>query len=79
MIRVAPAPEPPRFDDDVRKPGLDAIREMVGEPPLVTRRGPKRKKIAASRDGIPAAKFPPFWRDALDDMLQMSGHGIGNR
>lgn len=42
---------------------------MVGEPPINTRRGPKRKKIAASREAIPADAFPPFWREALDDML----------
>lgn len=69
MIRVDLAAEPPNFDHDVRKPGLDAIRELVGEKPTKQRRGPKRKQSTASRDAIPAKKFPPLWRSALDDML----------
>ncbi len=69
MIRVALAPEPANFDADVRRPGLDAIRELVGEAPLETRRGPKRKRIAESREAISAERYPPLWRDTLDDML----------
>ena len=69
MIQVAPAAEPERFDSTVRQPGLAAIRELVGEPPIKKRPDSKREKIAASRDAIPADAFPPFWREALDDML----------
>lgn len=69
MIRVVLAPEPANFDRDVRQPGLDAIRELVGEAPINTRRGPKRKRVAEAREAIPTDKFPPFWREALDDML----------
>lgn len=69
MIPIAPAAEPSSFDGTVRKPGLDAIRELVGEAPLAKRPGPKRKKIAVSRNAIPADKFPPFWRAELANML----------
>jgi hypothetical protein len=62
MIRVQLAAEPPSFDANVRQRGLDAIREMVGEAPLRKRPGPKRKKVASSRDAIAADDFPPFWR-----------------
>ena len=69
MIPVDPAPEPPDFDRKVRQPGLSAIAEMVGEPPLLRRRGRRRSKIADRREDIPSESFPPFWRDALDDMM----------
>lgn len=70
MIHVDPAPEPPDFDQKVRQPGLSAIGEMVGEPPLVRRRGPRRSKIANRREDIPSKSFPPFWRNGLDDMMR---------
>jgi hypothetical protein len=69
MIPVKPAPMPPDFDKKVRRHGLSAIAELVGEPPLIKRPGPRRKKIAERREDIPAESFPPFWREALDDML----------
>jgi hypothetical protein len=69
MIRVGLAAEPASFDGAVRQPGLDAIRELVGEEPLKKRPGRKRKTIADSRDAIPADEFPPIWRTALSDML----------
>ena len=31
VIHVEPAPEPARFDQEVRRPGLSALAEMVGE------------------------------------------------
>lgn len=55
MIRVEQAPEPSSFDMKVRQPGLRAIAEMVGEPNLPKRPGPKRKVIAASREEIDLA------------------------
>jgi hypothetical protein len=68
MIRVTPAPEPPTFHDRVRVPGLRAIAEMVGERP--TRRGGRRfQKVADRREGIPADRFPPYWTEALDDLM----------
>ena len=69
MIRVMPAPAPEDFDLRVRQPGLDAIAELVGEPTSRRRPGPRRKKIAESRDRIPPEHFPPFWRKVLPDML----------
>ncbi len=70
MIRVRLAPEPPGFNATVREPGLSAIAEMVGEPPTIARPGPRRKKIAARREEIPAELFPDFWTTAIDDLLR---------
>jgi len=69
MIRVEEAPAPVDFNKRVREPGLDAIAELVGERPTRPRSGPKRKKVAETRDQIPANEFPPFWRQVLPDML----------
>ncbi len=69
MIPVRPAPEPGDFDARVRNKGLAAIAEMVGEGKAPNRPGPARKKIADAREAIPPDQFPPFWRDALPDML----------
>lgn len=73
MICVAQASEPASFDSNVRRRGLDAIAELVGEPPSRKRRGPKRKNTFASRDQIPADAFPTFWRDALQDLHDAYG------
>lgn len=69
MIPVSLANEPKDFNDKVRQPGLSAIDELVGRPPRLKRRGRKRAKVANTEANIPPDKFPPFWRDALDDML----------
>lgn len=69
MIPVALAIEPPRFDGLVRQKGLSAIDELVGRKPRISRRGPRRKKVADREADIRAEDFPPFWRDALPDML----------
>jgi hypothetical protein len=70
VIPVIPAPEPPDFGRKVRQPGLSAIAELIGEPPLLRRRGPGRSKIADRREDIRSESFPPFWREALDDMMR---------
>jgi hypothetical protein len=70
MIHVDPAPEPVDFDEKVRQPGLSAIAELVGEPPLKNRPGPRRTRIASRREDIPSSAFPDFWRLALDDLLR---------
>ena len=70
MIPVVLAPEPTSFDQNIRQPGLSAIDELVGRVPRVNRPGPRRRKIADTETEIPAEKFPPFWRDALDDMMR---------
>jgi len=69
MIPVTLAPEPPSFDNTVRKPGLAAIDELVGRAPRMSRSGPRRAKVADTESKIPPDKFPPFWRNALDDMM----------
>ena len=67
MIPVKPAPEPPDFDRTVRQPGLRAIAEMVGEASQ-RRAGKPFDQVADARDVIPAARFPSYWRDALEDL-----------
>lgn len=73
MIPVIAAEEPARFNELVREPGLDAIAELVGEKPRKKRPGRKRAKIADERSKIPGKSFPPFWRQALPDMLESYG------
>lgn len=71
MIRVELADEPATFDDTVRRPGLLAIAEMVGECPNPLRQhGKPIKYRAASRAAIKPDKFPPYWRLALKDMME---------
>ena len=74
MIPVKAAPEPSDFDRTVRQPGLRAIAEMVGEA-AQRRAGKPFDQVADARDMIPAASFPPYWREALDD-LQAAYHRI---
>ncbi len=69
MIPVILAAEPADFDANVRQPGLAAIDELVGREPRAKRPGPRRKKVAETEAEISAIAFPPFWRDALDDMM----------
>ncbi len=69
MIRVNPAPEPADFDRKVRQPGLSAIAELVGEKPLVSRHGPRRKKCANRREDILPSEFPTYWTEVIEDLL----------
>ena len=69
MIRVRPAGEPPTFDTDVRQPGLRAIAELVGETPPRSA-GRRYAQVAESREEIPAAAFPAYWRRGLDDLME---------
>ncbi len=71
MIPVTLAPEPASFDAKVRQRGLSAIDEMVGRPPRVPHSGARRKKIASNEAAIPSGEFPPYWRDALPDLLKL--------
>jgi len=75
MIPVTLAPEPASFDAAVRKRGLAAIAELVGEPGSGTRRGPKRKPVAARREQIPSRAFPPFWT-AMEDEMHRAYRGL---
>ena len=70
MIPVVIATEPASFEKTVRQPGLAAIDEMVGLVPPLKRRGRRRQQIANNKSDIPADKFPPFWRNCIDDMMQ---------
>ena len=72
MIPVKPAPEPPDFDRTVRQPGLRAIAELAGEAPQRSA-GKPFDQVADSRDMIPAASFPPYWRERLDDLQAAYG------
>lgn len=69
MIPVVAAEEQEDFDERVRRPGLDAIAELVGEEPSRRRRGRRRQQVAETREEIPSNKFPAFWRNVLPDML----------
>jgi hypothetical protein len=69
MIPIALAAEPATFNKRVRQRGLAAIAELVGKKPQQARSGRRREKIANRERDIPPSVFPPFWRDALDDML----------
>lgn len=69
MIPVRAAPEPAHFDKCVRRKGLDAIAELVGEARSRPRPGPARKKRANRREKIRANQFPPIWTDVLPDMM----------
>lgn len=71
MIRVALAQEPPTFDQSIRQRGLSAIAEMVGEEPTRRRPGPRRGRIAAHRNQIPASAFPDYWTEAISDLLRL--------
>lgn len=68
MIPVDPAPEPAGFDRRVRQRGLSALAELVGESPPESRRGPRRIKIAESRDTLRSADYPAFWVEMLDEL-----------
>lgn len=73
MIRVELVDEPESFDETVRKPGLRAIAELVGEEGLSARRGRPRKVVAPTRENIPADKFPAVWTNALPDLMEAYG------
>ncbi|MEZ6129512.1 MAG: hypothetical protein R3C59_12585 [Planctomycetaceae bacterium] len=69
MIPVAMAPEPAAFDKQIRKPGLLAIAEMVGEKPGRSK-GRPFSKVCDRREEIPSVKFPPYWTNCLDDLMR---------
>lgn len=58
MIRVVPAPEPGTFDANVRQPGLRTLRNLA------------ERDYDGSVEAIPSARFPPYWRESLDDLLE---------
>lgn len=70
MIPVPLAPEPAGFDATVRQPGRSAILELVGQAPARPRKGRARKPRATREADIPAAAFPPYWRQALPELRE---------
>ncbi|MDE0003826.1 MAG: hypothetical protein OXQ29_14145 [Rhodospirillaceae bacterium] len=56
MMRVIPAPEPESFDKVVRQRGLRKLQSIA------------EREYGGSMDAIPTSKFPPYWRDSLDDL-----------
>lgn len=74
MIRVTSAPVPPRFESEVRQPGLRAIAERVGKAPASPRRAGKRFKVSATREeDIHPDDLPSYWTKALDDLMTAYG------
>lgn len=74
MLPVKCAAEPATFDAKVRLPGLRAISEMVGQTLAFPRTaGRRHAKIASSKNKIPPKKFPPYWTEALDDLMKAYG------
>ncbi len=72
MIPVKPAKEPDTFDALVRQRGLRALAEMTGAA-FVPKRPKGQKafpKIAARIEDIASEKLPPFWTEALDDLMR---------
>ncbi len=70
MIPVVPAKKPKGFDSKVRKPGLRAIAELVGKPPLYPRTaGRPHAKIADREADIPPNRFPAYWTEVLDELM----------
>lgn len=70
MIPVQKAAAPADFDERVRRPGLDAIAELVGETRQKPRGGKKRSEFFTRREEIPGERFPPYWRRVLPEMLK---------
>lgn len=69
MIRVDPAPEPDRFDADVRQPGLNAIALRVGEPPVLPKRkGPPIQRVADRREDLERKHFPAYWQEVIPEL-----------
>lgn len=65
MIYVRPAPEPEDFDSQVRRPGLQALRELVGDRRAVPRPGRKRRAVARRIEELASESLPPLWRNCL--------------
>ena len=57
-MRVTPAPEPQTFRGLVRQPGLAALQRIA------------MQEFGGSLERIPASRFPPYWRESLDDLLE---------
>lgn len=80
MIPVVLAPEPPSFEEHVRRRGKEAITRLLGKP-VNGKGGRKPKKTYVREVDIPSGKFPALWLDprkadgksTLDDMMDLYG------
>lgn len=72
MIRLVLAQEPADFDEKVRKPGLRALDEMVGNQ-VVRTAGKKFNIVAARKEDIKGSDFPAYWTEALPDLMKSYG------
>ncbi|MGP3699892.1 hypothetical protein [Rhodobacter sp. NSM] len=74
MLKVNRAPAPADFRGKVTTPGLRAIAEMIGKgtagKSYERTHGKSYKKIADNASDIPPEKFPPYWREALTDLMK---------
>ena len=73
MLPVTLAAKPADFDAKVRRPGLSAIRELIGKKRFKGFTGKSRKKLKDHPKDIPGDAFPPLWREAKDDLLRAYG------
>jgi hypothetical protein len=69
VIPVQRQQEPPEFDATVRRPGLSAIAELVGEGQMIARRGRKRRPVAERREDLKFDVFPPIWRNCTEHLM----------
>lgn len=80
MIPVVLAPEPPGFEEHVRRRGREAITRLLGKP-VNGKGGRKPKKTYVREVDIPSGKFPALWlkpreadgKSTLDDMMDLYG------
>ena len=79
MMHVEPRaePTPPGFDFDgrVRQPGLSALAELAGQPPTLTRPGPKIAKQADRIEDLKPATLRKYdyWTRALEALHEAYG------
>lgn len=72
MIHVDRQPEPRSsefdFDREVRQPGLSALAELTGQPPTISRRGPRIQQRAERIEDLTHEQLRdyPYWTRALD-------------
>lgn len=70
MMRVELRPEPDAFHGKVRRPGLSATAELVGESPLPGEERLDPPKTYPDRESILGRRFPSYWRRARGDLLR---------
>ncbi len=74
MMRVRAAVEPPHFNEVVRKPGVRALKELVGDPTAGKRTGRKRTVKASKVEDLKSKDYPDYWTQILKDLRSAYGH-----